>query len=520
MKKTIAMILVISIFLASVACGETLPTTAPTTDPSTVPTSNPTTAPTTQPTVPPTTEPTTAPTAEPTNPPTDPTVIPTMDPDATLPGEIQTYAGVAYLTVNPSFAVYFNASGEVLKVEALNDDAAELLTDFNGYEGFPCAAVLASLVEAVGEAGYLENGAEISISIEPVEDGELDETFAATLQTEVNDEVTAALSRNEWDAEVTVEHHDKPQGPHHPGPGKPDPTDPTDPPSPPTDPTEPTAPPTTPTEPTVPTDPSHEHDYRQKEVVNATCIDDGYTIYECSCGSYYADDFVESLGHDYRVVVVDPTTESEGYTDHICDRCGYSYKDNYVAKLENKLAFTDVDDVIYVVSFCSVFAEPNTRGTRLGEVHRGDSAQRTGISEDGKWSRILYNGEVGYISNTYISTTPPETEPPTEDNGWDGHTYADPDTGISWDGVSPILYYYEDGTTGYEPREGAKYEWYPGVWITYHEPVVSDRCCSQCGKPYGDGRNGTCLRKLMVDWTCEHCGTFVKAKECHTCPED
>lgn len=513
MKKTIAMILVISIFLACVACGET------------VPTSNPTTAPTNQPTVPPTTEPTTAPTAEPTNPPTDPTVIPTLDPDATLPGEIQTYAGVAYLTVNPSFAVYFNASGEVLKVEALNDDAAELLTDFNGYEGFPCAAVLASLVEAVGEAGYLENGAEISISIEPVEDGELDETFAATLQTEVNDEVTAALSRNEWDAEVTVEHHDKPQGPHHPGPGKPDPTDPTDPPSPPTDPTEPTAPPTTPTEPTVPTDPSHEHDYRQKEVVNATCIDDGYTIYECSCGSYYADDFVESLGHDYRVVVVDPTTESEGYTDHICDRCGYSYKDNYVAKIEAEQEdpFEETYDTMWV-SFTEtgMWVEPSIQAETIVRLKRGEAVIRIGIGEN-NWSRVIYNGQVGYMRTSALSFDPPATEPPTEpteDNGWDGHTYADPDTGISWDGVSPILYYYEDGTTGYEPREGAKYEWYPGVWITYHEPVVSDRCCNVCGRPYGDGRNGTCICRLLVDWDCEFCGTHVEAGECHTCPED
>ncbi len=43
---------------------------------------------------------------------------------------------------------------------------------------------------------------------------------------------------------------------------------------------------------------------------------------------------------------------------------------------------------------------------------------------------------------------------------------ADPETGISWDGVSPIIYTYPDGTTGTEKREGASYEKYPNMFTT------------------------------------------------------
>lgn len=37
--------------------------------------------------------------------------------------------------------------------------------------------------------------------------------------------------------------------------------------------------------------------------------------------------------HTYSNTVVKPTLDSEGYTLHTCTKCGYSYKDNYTAKL-------------------------------------------------------------------------------------------------------------------------------------------------------------------------------------------
>lgn len=104
---------------------------------------------------------------------------------------------------------------------------------------------------------------------------------------------------------------------------------------------------------------------------------------------------------------------------------------------------------------------------------------------------------------------------------------ADRETGISWDGISPIIYTYPDGTTGTEIRVGATYEALPGRFITvtkYHMPEDPSETtrdlsvCSHCGKKGGDGTNGTCLRYWTGgDHICEHCGTTIPVKTCHTC---
>ena len=129
-------------------------------------------------------------------------------------------------------------------------------------------------------------------------------------------------------------------------------------------------------------------------------------------------------------------------------------------------------------------------------------------------------------------TTKPETKPeeskPTQNQGSSSSTSgkkvvqrADPETGISWDGVSPIVYTYADGTTGTEKREGATYEAYPGMITTYvtTEKEEYDPHCDHCGKLGGDGTNGTCVRWVLGDVDCPVCGEHVEAHTCHTCDE-
>lgn len=104
---------------------------------------------------------------------------------------------------------------------------------------------------------------------------------------------------------------------------------------------------------------------------------------------------------------------------------------------------------------------------------------------------------------------------------------ADPYTGLSWDGVSPIIYTYPDGTTGTEPMVGATYERKPGVIIAYTgsglgsietSPPTNIFYCEHCGKTCGDGADGTCVRWLVDgEHTCTNCGATVPAHVCHTC---
>lgn len=99
---------------------------------------------------------------------------------------------------------------------------------------------------------------------------------------------------------------------------------------------------------------------------------------------------------------------------------------------------------------------------------------------------------------------------------------ADPNTGISWDGVSPIIYTYPDGTTGTEPIEGATYEQVPGVIGTIYVERDSagriiGRICTACGKKIAHISKGTNCVQSSSTFYCECCGVYVAVYTCHTC---
>ena len=84
----------------------------------------------------------------------------------------------------------------------------------------------------------------------------------------------------------------------------------------------------------------HTHQYTAM-VVQPTPYEKGYTIYTCSCGHSYIDNYTSPLPmptpeatphvHHYTASVVAPTATERGYTLHVCQECGDSYKDAYVA---------------------------------------------------------------------------------------------------------------------------------------------------------------------------------------------
>ena len=134
------------------------------------------------------------------------------------------------------------------------------------------------------------------------------------------------------------------------------------------------------------------------------------------------------------------------------------------------------------------------------------------------------------------STEPAETKKPEPDHSVTSNDEtsapvvvqrADISTGISWDGVSPIIYTYPDGTTGTEPQIGATFESYPGRVVTVtkshlpddsSEPDKDLSVCDDCGRKYGDGTNGTCISYWTGgDHICEHCGVTIPVNTCHTC---
>lgn len=98
---------------------------------------------------------------------------------------------------------------------------------------------------------------------------------------------------------------------------------------------------------------------------------------------------------------------------------------------------------------------------------------------------------------------------------------ADPETGISWDGESQIIYRTASGLTT-EKTYGGYYEIRPGEWVLLPYPIekeaISDKC-EYCGRIRGDGSGGTCLRYSLSDsdMTCPNCGANIPKHTCHTC---
>ena len=69
---------------------------------------------------------------------------------------------------------------------------------------------------------------------------------------------------------------------------------------------------------------SHTHNYASR-IVSPTCTEEGYTIYECSCGESYREDVVEALGHDMlHQQAQEATCSHVGTSEHdYCSRCDY-----------------------------------------------------------------------------------------------------------------------------------------------------------------------------------------------------
>lgn len=99
---------------------------------------------------------------------------------------------------------------------------------------------------------------------------------------------------------------------------------------------------------------------------------------------------------------------------------------------------------------------------------------------------------------------------------------ADPETGKSWDGVSPIIYRLQSGKETYTKTYGAYYEIRPDDWVLLEEPTNEeewDGKCHHCGKAVGDGKNNTCVRWMMSNQKCQNCKAQVPVNTCHTCNE-
>lgn len=119
------------------------------------------------------------------------------------------------------------------------------------------------------------------------------------------------------------------------------------------------------------TKPIHTHSYIKKVVV-ATCTEEGYTIYTCSCGDNYKDGQTTALGHSYGkwTVTKEATTITEGNRTRTCSRCGAKETQTVPMKVESEnqpkidpaLRQSDIYKAVTLLNPDTDFTNPNKGG--------------------------------------------------------------------------------------------------------------------------------------------------------------
>ncbi|MBO5153080.1 MAG: RICIN domain-containing protein [Eubacterium sp.] len=71
-------------------------------------------------------------------------------------------------------------------------------------------------------------------------------------------------------------------------------------------------------------------------VKKAACTSEGSEQRKCSLCGKIETRTIKASGHKYTDKVIAPTTTKKGYTLHTCEKCGYSYKDNYKDALKKQ----------------------------------------------------------------------------------------------------------------------------------------------------------------------------------------
>ena len=96
------------------------------------------------------------------------------------------------------------------------------------------------------------------------------------------------------------------------------------------------------------------HDIINHEALQATCENIGHYAYQtCSRCDYTTYEEIPALGHDYHIVIINPTKQQDGYTIHRCNRCSESYTDNYTTVKSNCKKSSIATIIAMVTTLCS-----------------------------------------------------------------------------------------------------------------------------------------------------------------------
>lgn len=157
----------------------------------------------------------------------------------------------------------------------------------------------------------------------------------------------------------------------------------------------------------------HTHSYSESVTKEPSCVDAGEKTFACECGDSYTET-LPALGHKFENYVSneDATYLADGTETATCV-CGLT--DTRTAegsKLE--YTFTDCEAVMYAKQSVNVRDLPTADGNKLGGLSYAQEVNVTGQCNETSWYRIEFDGNTGYVSNSYLQDSKPEQQTATQ----------------------------------------------------------------------------------------------------------
>ena len=124
--------------------------------------------------------------------------------------------------------------------------------------------------------------------------------------------------------------------------------------------------------------------YRKKKKICQMCAGKSVDYKDVMIINKYIDDIIDKLEHKYSKNVVDSTCTEKGYTTYTCNKCGDSYKDDYVNAYVTVRGAAEEDNITEVLteikgrgnSTWGMAKKPSTMTTSTVRVTRMEQPSR------------------------------------------------------------------------------------------------------------------------------------------------
>ncbi len=158
----------------------------------------------------------------------------------------------------------------------------------------------------------------------------------------------------------------------------------------------------TPTITPEPTEVPHEHTYTETVTTEPTCDNDGVKSFTCECGDTYTEP-IATQGHVFETYTSnnDATYTADGTETATCSNCDLTDTRTAEGSMLT-YTYTDMDATMYAQKTVNVRSLPNTDGEKLGSLSTNDEVKVTGQCAETSWYRIEFDGNVAYVSNSYL----------------------------------------------------------------------------------------------------------------------